>query len=599
MTYSIESLKQMNIKELEELAGSIRKTLIETISKTGGHLASNLGVVELTIALHYVFNSPKDLIFYDVSHQAYVHKLLTGRADDFDKLRQFAGLSGFTSKTESKHDIFEAGHSSTCISAALGYLAVKENNPNLFDDAVVVIGDASIVNGLAMEAINYLGSKPNQKMIIILNDNEMGISKNVGGLAKTFNKIRVRGHFKLLRKITPKSVKMLMKSMAYKNNFLSGMGLKYLGVIDGHNLKELIEYLEYAKKSSNSVILHIKTKKGKGYKFAEEDKTGVWHSTPAFDIDSGMQKVKKDENLNFGECLASYLSKYSKEYPHKIKVITPGMAYGSGLELYQNTSLDDFIDVGIAEENAIVMATAMADAGVIPVTFIYSTFLQRAYDELIHDFARNSAHGIICVDRAGIVDGDGPTHQGIYDISYLSTIPNLKILAPYNTNQAVKMLEYALNHPAPYVIRYPKDAVSINLTNDIKETKWEIIKESENNKYIITYGPNCDKIVNYIKNTKIGLINALWIKPFDKDLVKELLNKETKLYFYEEVVSNNSLGKQVIDFANTLYQDKEIKMFNIKVKTLPDDYLVVGKVNQLLDKYGMNMEKYIKEVEED
>lgn len=589
----------MNIRELEELASSIRKTLIETISKTGGHLASNLGVVELTIALHYVFNSPKDLIFYDVSHQSYVHKLLTGRADDFDKLRQFGGISGFTSRNESEHDIFEAGHSSTSISAALGYLAVKENNPTIFDNAVVVIGDASVVNGLAMEAINYLGSKPNQKMIIILNDNEMGISKNVGGIARTFNKIRVRGHFKLLRKITPKSVKMLMKSLAYKNNFLSGLGIKYLGVIDGHNLKDLIEYLEYAKKSPNSVVIHVKTKKGKGYKFAEEDKTGVWHSIPPFDIDSGMPQVKKDESLIFGECLSSYLSKYCLMYPHRVKVITPGMSYGSGLELFQNTNPSDFIDVGIAEESAVIMATAMSAANVIPIMFVYSTFLQRAYDELIHDFARNNSHGIICVDRAGIVDGDGPTHQGIYDIAYLSTIPNLKILAPYNCEQAVKMLEYALTNPSPYVIRYPKEAISKSFSNIIKESKWEIVKESENNKYIITYGPNLDKFLKILTNKKIGLINALWIKPYDKELLTNLLKNNVQLYFYEEVVANNSLGKQVIDYANTLYQNKQITMFNIKVKTLPDEYLVVGKTSQLLDKYDMNMEKYIEKVEED
>lgn len=599
MTYSIESLKQMNIKELEDLASSLRKTLIDTISETGGHLASNLGVVELTIALHYVFNSPKDLIFYDVSHQTYVHKLLTGRSDKFKTLRQYDGLCGFTSKAESEHDIFEAGHSSTSISAALGYLAVKEDNPELFDNAVAVIGDASIVNGLAMEALNYLGSKPNQKLIIILNDNEMGISKNVGGLAKAFNKIRVRGHFKLLRKITPKSVKMLMKSVAYKNNFLTGLGLKYIGVIDGHNIKELIEYFDYAKKSPSSVVLHVKTKKGKGYKFAEEDKTGIWHSTPPFDIESGMPKVKKDESLVFGDSLGTFLSDYSLQHPHKIKVISPGMAYGSGLEVYQNTNPHDFIDVGIAEENAILMATTIASAGAIPIIFIYSTFLQRSYDELIHDFARNNSHGIICVDRAGIVDGDGATHQGVYDVAYLSTIPNIRILAPKNCEEAKQMMIFAINNPAPYVIRYPKEAVSSNDSSIVSYTKWRIIKESENGKFIISYGPLVDKLLKSVATLKTGLINACWIKPFDQQLIDDLLKQGSKLYFFEEVVENNSLGFQVVNYANKLYQDKVIEKYNIRVKALPNTYLVVGRNQELMDKYNMNIEQYIKEVEGD
>lgn len=598
MVYSIEALKKMNINELEELAIDIRKTLITSISKTGGHLASNLGIVELTIALHYVFNSPRDLIFFDVSHQTYVHKLLTGRSDEFSTLRAYQGLSGFAKKSESIHDIFESGHSSTSISAALGYLEVKENNPTLFDDAVVVIGDASIVNGVSMEALNYLGSKPNHKMIIILNDNEMGVSKNVGGLAKTFNNIRIKGKFKLLRKIFPRSIKRMMKSVAYKNNFLSGLGIKYLGLIDGHNIKELIEYFEYAKKSPTSVILHVKTCKGKGYRFSEEDKTGVWHSTPPFDIDSGLPLNKKDDNLIFGIKIAEYLSNYNQQNPNKIKVITPGMAYGSGLEEFQSLNKNDFIDVGIGEENAVMMSSSIAEAGMVPVTFIYSTFLQRAYDELINDLARNNCHSIICVDRAGIVDGDGPTHQGIYDVAYLSTIPNLNILMPRNINEAIKMISYCLNNPAPYVIRYPKEAYKSNEVDDFILGKWSIIRKSKNNKYIISYGPNLDLLLNNIDD-EVGLINAKCIKPFDEEMITNLLKNNNKLYFYEEVVANNCLASQVINFANQLFIDKTIPLYHISSKTLPNSYLVQGSKLELLDLYQINIKKFLKEVEGD
>ncbi len=598
MLYSIEKLKKMNIKELENLASDIRKTLIDNISQTGGHLSSNLGVVELTIALHYVFDSPRDLIFFDVSHQTYVHKLLTGRADQFSSLRKYNGLSGFASKKESIHDVFEAGHSSTSLSTALGFLNVKENKPDLFNEAVVVIGDASIVNGVSMEALNYLGSKQNQKLIIILNDNEMGVSKSVGGLAKTFNKIRLKGRFKLLRKLAPKSIKRMMKTVAYKNNFLSGLGIKYLGIIDGHNIKELIDYLEYAKKSSSSVILHIKTTKGKGYKFSEEDKTGIWHSTPPFDIESGTLLNKSDPKKIFGSEIADFLYKYNDEHPNEIKVITPGMAYGSGLEIFQSTNNNCFIDVGIGEENAILMANGIADAGMIPITFIYSTFLQRSYDELIHDLARNNAHAIICVDRAGIVDGDGPTHQGIYDIAYLSTIPNIKILMPRDINEGVQMIKYALENPSLYVIRYPKEALSFTNNSVFSYGKWQIIKNGVN-KYIISYGPNLDILYNNLDSSHIGLINASTINPFDKELIKDLLLKNKKLYFYEEVVQNNSLYSQVLNYVNDLYLNKVIPSYYIKSKALPNGYLPQGSKNELLDLYNLNIKNFIKEVEGD
>ena len=596
MSIDLESLKKMNVTELENLASSLREKIINTLSFTGGHLSSNLGVVELTIALHYVFNSPKDKILFDVSHQTYVHKLLTGRYDEFDSLRTYGGLSGFSSIKESIHDSYDAGHSSTSISYALGLLEAKKTYPDLFDNAISVIGDASIVNGLSMEALNYLGSKPDQKLIIILNDNEMGISKNVGGLARTFNKIRVKNRFRLLRKIMPKFIKNMMKSIAYKKTPFSGFGIKYLGVIDGHNIKELIEYFEYAKKCPTSVILHVKTQKGKGYKFAEEDKTGIWHSTPPFDVSTGVQNVSSNNLTLFGESFSNIIDEKIDSGIKNIRVMSAGMIYGTGLSTLSLVKPEYVIDVGIAEENAVVMATGMASAGLIPFVFIYSTFLQRAYDAIIHDFAKNNSHGVLCLDRSGIVDGDGPTHQGIYDVAYLSTIPNLNILAPRNIGELKSMVDYVINHRAPYAIRYPKycfsesSVVSFNL-------KWEIIKESKNKKYIISYGPVVDSFNKLLHDSEVGLINASTIKPIDKELIKELLINNNELYLYEEVISTGSLKQSVISYASNLYLDKVITSFNISSKVLPDTYLEVGSKEELLDLYHMNINEFIKEVE--
>lgn len=599
MSYSIDCLKQMNIKELEELSNKIREDLINSLSKTGGHLSSNLGVVELTIALHYVFNSPKDMFIFDVSHQTYVHKMLTGRFEKFDKLRMLDGLSGFSSKDESIHDVYETGHSSTSISAALGFLEAKKENNELFDNIISIIGDASIVNGLSMEALNYLGSKLDQKMIIILNDNEMGISKNVGGLARTFNKIRVKNRFKLIRKLTPKFIKKMMKSVAYRNTPFSGFGLKYLGVIDGHNIKELIEYLEYAKKCPTSVVLHVKTQKGKGFKFASSDNTGAWHSIQPFDKKSGIQQISKYDSFSFGERIAEVLSSEIIKGNRKIRVLTAGMPYGCGLTTFASTYPENFIDVGIAEENAIVMASSMGSAGIIPFVFIYSTFLQRAYDEIIHDLARNNAHAIICVDRAGIVSGDGATHQGIYDVGYLNTIPNLVVLAPTNLLELDEMVKHALNNPKTYVIRYPKNSFEVGNNDYFELGHWNILKESENSKYIITYGPNVSIFKENLKLSKVGLINASTIKPIDRALISKLVKEHNSLYFYEEVSSSGSMYQYVLTFINELYLDGEIDKFKIKSKSLPDTYLTVGNKEELVDLYNLQIEKYIKEVEED
>lgn len=596
MSYTIDKIKKLRIKDLPQVASDIRKEIIDHIKITGGHLSSNLGMVELTVALHYVFNSPYDKLIFDVSHQTYAHKILTGRLDQFSSLRKFHGLSGFACKKESIHDAFEAGHSSTSISAGLGFLESKSFNPDFCGEVIAIIGDASVVNGLSMEAINYLASKKDQKMIIILNDNEMGISKNTGGLAKTFNHIRVKGRFKLVRKIMPRSVKLMMKSLAYKNNIFSSMGLKYIGVVDGHNIKELVECLEYAKKCQTSIVIHVKTIKGKGLKYAEEDKTGIWHSTPAFCEETGIQQY--DENsFSFGQALCGKLMEEVKDKPN-IRVITPGMGFGSGIDAFEQLYPKNYIDVGIAEENAILMATSMAEAGLLPVVFVYSTFLQRAYDELIHDMARNNVHAVICLDRAGIVDGDGPTHQGIFDVAYLSTIPNVNILAPRSIDESKRMIEYALEMQGTYVIRYPKTTSVVEDPDQTDITKWKVIKQSKNNKYIISYGPNLNLFQILLTDSEIGLINARSIKPFDTNLVMRLVSLNQKLFFFEEVCQNNSLGSQVICFLNSKYLKGELSNFYVYNQTLPNSFLEVGQKDELLKEYGLDMKKFIRMVEE-
>ena len=384
---SPEFLKNLSIPELEALAKQIREYILETVSKTGGHLSSNLGVIELTIALHYVFSSPHDKLIFDVGHQGYTHKSLTGRAKDFPRLRQKGGLNGFFKYSESIHDVWEAGHSSTSIAAACGFLEAKASGKDI-GEVVAIIGDGAIQNGLALSSLNYLAGKTDQKAIIILNDNEMSISKNVGGLAKLFNSIRIKKSYRILKKITPRFIKHLFDwlkrgliSIAYKDRPLTlGAEYKYFGPIDGHDLKALIKYLTFARNTNRSVFLHIKTIKGKGYRLAEEDTLGTWHGVGPFDIPSGKSlKELKPGYITWSIGISELLLKKAKENA-QIKVISSATICGSELNQFVSQLPNQIIDVGIGEENAVVMAASMAKEGIIPIIPIYATFLQRACD---------------------------------------------------------------------------------------------------------------------------------------------------------------------------------------------------------------------------
>lgn len=566
----LSDLKNMNIDSLELLAKDLRCEILNSVSQNGGHLSSNLGIVELTIALHKVFDSPKDLMIFDVSHQTYAHKLLTGRK--LDNLRKMNGISGFSKYSESEHDVFEGGHSSTSIPAMLGFLEAKKDNNNI-NDVISIIGDSSITNGLAFEALNYLGAHPEQKAIIIINDNQMGISKSVGALAKSFDRIRVGGKLKLLRKITPNPIKRMLKSFAYRKNIFESLGIKYFEGIDGHNFSALLKYLKYAKESPKSVVLHVKTVKGKGYKFAEEDASGYWHHVSPFDLETGLPKSQVTLK-SFGEEISDYLINKINSRNEKIRVITPAMTLGSGLNLLSNTCKKEFIDVGIAEETAVVMAASLALSNVRPYVFVYSTFLQRAYDEVLHDVARPNLPVVFCIDRASIIDADGDTHQGIFDIAYLSTIPNVEILAPKNVQEAKYALDYVQNVNHPVAIRYAKYDLNSSFLSDRDFSKWDVIKEGSIS--IITYGNMISYAYNLIKDTNIGLINAKNLSIIDENVVKSC----TKLIVYEEVIDEGCLGSKLINYVYKNKIETIVETYN-----LGSTYLEVGSREELIKKY--------------
>ncbi|NLW47505.1 MAG: 1-deoxy-D-xylulose-5-phosphate synthase, partial [Firmicutes bacterium] len=541
-------LQNLSYAELTELAGEIRTFLIENVSKTGGHFSSNLGMVETTIALHYVFNQKNDKIIFDVGHQGYTHKILTGRAKDFTTLRKKNGLSGFLKYKESIYDVWEAGHSSTSISAAAGFLEAKATGTDI-GNVVVLIGDGSIQNGLAFSALNYLGDKKNQKAIIILNDNNMSISRNVGFLSNILDRVRIRKPYQFLRKLTPKflrNFKRAISSYLHGGNMLASMGFRFFGPIDGHDIKTLIKYFTYAKNSEQSIIIHVKTTKGKGYEFAEADDLGAWHGTAAFDIATGKPLTETPEGqISWSKGIGDLLLTEAKKNSDII-VLSPAMIHGSGLSNFQKELPDQIIDVGIAEEHCIVMASALALTGKIPVVSIYSTFLQRAYDEINHDITRTNAHVIFLVDRAGIVGPDGSTHQGTFDLAFLSHLPNIVITMPKDLNEAAALLHYALyQHQGPFVIRYPRADISVlEVASSVPFGTWEIIRPLADINFIC-YGPAVSAFQDAIGSRNFGLINARYLKPLDINILRQIGKR--KLVVYEEVQRLGGLGALIMD----------------------------------------------------
>lgn len=609
---SPEDIKNFSYEELDNLAEEIRNFLIEKLSKTGGHLAPNLGVVELTLSLHYLFNSPEDKLIWDVGHQAYVHKILTGRADQFDKLRQFKGLSGFPKRSESEHDVWETGHSSTSLSAAMG-MAISRDLKNENHRVVAIIGDGAMTGGMALEALNHIGHEQ-RKMIVVLNDNEMSIAPNVGAIHNYLEKLRTDNRYQkakdeieyFLNKIpaiggklakTAERIKDSLKYLVVNGVLFEELGFTYLGPTDGHNIEDLIETLKLADKTEGPVIIHVKTKKGKGYEPAELD-SDKFHGISPYKIESG-EVMKKAGPPSYTEIFGNTILKLAENDP-KIVAITAAMPSGTGLNKFCKQYPNRFIDVGIAEQHATTMAAGLAIDGMRPVLAIYSTFLQRAYDQLVHDVTRQNLHVTFAIDRAGFVGADGETHHGVFDIAYLRSMPNMTIMMPKDENELQHMLYTATEHlNGPVAVRYPRGAgVGVTLDENLQEIKigtYEIVRPGDN-VAILAVGPMVKLAEDAaIKLEEVGaypmVINARFIKPLDKDLLLRLAKDHFKILVVEEGVLQGGFGSAVTEF----YAQNKLKV-EIITLGIPDEFIEQGSISELREMVGLTTDNIVKEV---
>lgn len=582
-------LKRLSMEELETLAQEMREFLLEHVSRTGGHLASNLGTVELTIALHYVFDSPRDQMLWDVGHQAYNHKILTGRKDGFDTLRQLDGLSGFLKRDESPHDILEAGHSSTSISAALGLSIAQEHmeNPPF---VLPVIGDGALTAGMAFEAMNYAG-QCKSRLMVILNDNDMSISGNVGSLSRYLSRIRAMRsyaatkHF-VMRHLTrtqigTKAYRMLSRTKTgIKELVIPGMlfehfGLHYIGPVDGHDLKELIQTFEMAKTVNMPILIHVHTVKGKGYRRAELG-PDRYHGVAAFNPSEGYKPSKK---ATFSSVFGEHLSEMA-ERDDRIMAITAAMSSGTGLSGFAKRFPGRLIDVGIAEQNAVTMAAGLAMGGRRPYVAIYSTFLQRAFDQLMHDIALTSQPVTLCIDRSGLVGRDGETHQGIYDTSYLSLIPNMTVMVPKDVREFRAMLDFSLDFDGPLAIKYPREeAYELEGPQDNDLLKPERLRKG-NGTMVITTGRLVREALAL--DETIGVINLRTLHPIDLDHLVALLDGVERVLIAEENISQGSFVHMV---ENHLLKHGGVKTATL---TLPNRFIEQGSVRELLTRYGLD-----------
>lgn len=604
-------LKQLNIDELNQLSQDIRDFLIENISKTGGHFSSNLGIVELTVALHYVFDSPKDKFLFDVGHQAYVHKILTGRAPMFNKLKKYGGMCGFQNRHESIYDPWEAGHSSTSISGATGLAIARDLKKENFE-VISIIGDAALMSGESLEALNFLGGI-DTKVIVILNDNNMSISRNVGGLSNFLSDVRMSYKYNQAKsnyteilsqsafgqKIfdVTKRVKDKVKRKILLDTPFSQFDLDYIGPVDGHNIEELIRALETVKNLDHSVVLHVLTKKGKGYEPAEKDRSGVYHSVGAFDIVKGIQPVLDKEKHSWSQSVSDHVE-YLMNKHDDICVITPAMITGSCLQKIFKNYPDRSFDVGIAEEHAMTLAAGLSQGKEFPFLSVYSSFFQRAYDQLNHDIARMNLPCLIGIDRAGLVGGDGATHHGVFDIGLIAPIPGVIIMAPKDEEEAQKMINTAYqNKDHPYVMRYSKNKVidtHQHTDETIKVGQWELIKEMEDAVInVVTYGDNVLAVLKMAEtdHLPINIINARFIKPIDKDMLERMSDKP--IIVYETDLMNGSLGSIM-----SLYYEKNHINVDMSFIGIDDHYVTFGDNESLYKQEHISLNDLKNKIEE-
>ena len=612
---SPEDIKKLNFDALKELAEEIREYMIEVISKNGGHLAPNLGVVELTLALHKVFNCPKDKIIWDVGHQSYIHKIITGRREAFKTLRQYNGLSGFPKIQESEYDAFGTGHSSTSISAALG-MAIARDLKGENNEVIAVIGDGSMTGGMAYEALNNAGDLQ-KKLIIVLNDNEMSIAKNVGAMsdylyqlrtARTYNRIKkdLEGWLKqknygeniinIVRR-----VKGSVKYLLVPGSVFEHLGFKYYGPVDGHNLEHLVEVLETAKQTPGPVIIHVITKKGKGYAPAEES-PNKFHGTGPFDIKTGKKIANPNAPVSYTEVFGKTLVQIAKN-SKKIVAITAAMPDGTGLNYFADAYPDRFFDVGIAEQHAVTAAAGMAAAGLRPVVAVYSTFLQRAYDSVLHDIAMQNLPVVLGLDRAGLVGDDGYTHHGVFDYAYLRLIPQMTIMAPKDENELRHMLATALDFNGPIALRYPRGSgLGVDITEPLHTLPIGKAEELSEGSDVCLWaiGSMVDEAVKAAavlkeKGISAGVVNMRFVKPLDSGLLVKTAMQCKNIVTLEEGTIEGGAGSAVLEVLNENGLLENVRVLNLGI---PDKYIPHGDKKLLMRDIGLDHDSIVTRIAE-
>ena len=596
-------IQKLSVNELEALAEELRLKITQTVSRNGGHLASNLGVVELSIALHYCLHFPEDKLIWDVGHQSYVHKILTGRKEQFDTLRQYKGLSGFPKRAESAADCFETGHSSTSISAGLGFVCAREIKKEKYT-VVSVIGDGSLTGGLAFEALNNV-SEIKSNYIIVLNDNEFSISANIGGVSKMLSTVRTADSYlslkervenklrqtdrgdKLADKI--KHTKSSIKQVLIPGKLFENMGITYLGPVDGHNIPELIRVLNRAKRLNHGVIVHVKTQKGRGYLPAEKS-PDVFHGVGAFDIKSGLPKSAGGKT--YSRLFAEAICELGRQ-DESIVAVSAAMSHGTGLVEFEKAFPERFFDVGIAEEHAVTFSAGLCTAGMKVVTAVFSTFLQRAFDQILHDVCMQSLPVVFAIDRAGLVGADGQTHHGIFDLSYLSLMPGMTVMAPKNGPELKEMLAFALREErGPVAIRYPRGTAYTGLSEyqaPIVYGKWEQIYKGEDVALIA-----CGSMVETACGVRglllqhrrsCSLINARFIRPLDEEMLVALARRHSVFAVLEDNIKTGGLGEQIAEAILRLHLPVSLELFAV-----PDRFVEHGSVTELKEALGLDAE---------
>lgn len=595
-------IKQISMEQLPKLAEEIRQFLLEHLSKTGGHLASNLGAVELTMALHYVFQLPEDKIIWDVGHQSYTHKILTGRKDGFDQLRMLGGMSGFPKRSESPCDAFDTGHSSTSISAGVGYVCARDLQKQDYH-VISVIGDGALTGGMAYEALNNASSLK-KNFIIILNDNEMSISENVGGISSYLSNMRtaesyhglktgVKNGLNKIPGIGPAAVKRIhktkdsIKRLVIPGMFFEDMGLTYLGPVNGHDCSCMIQVFQEAKKVQGPVLIHVKTEKGRGYEPAMRH-PARFHGTSAFDLEHGLP-LSSSGKANYTDIFSTVMRKFG-DREEKVVAVTAAMPDGTGLKRFRNMFPERFFDVGIAEEHAVTFAAGLALGGMIPVVAVYSSFLQRAVDQIIEDVCLQNLHVIFAVDRAGLVGSDGETHQGCFDLTYLSMIPNMTVMAPKNKWELSDMMKFAVQYQGPIAIRYPRGEAYDGLEEyrePICKGRSEVLFEGKDIA-LLAVGSMVKTGVQVRKmlmedGENPTLVNARFVKPLDEKLLSQLAEQHKLFVTMEENVAAGGFGSQVADYMRRMHP--EVRVLTI---ALPDSFIEHGNPEKLKEKAGID-----------